>query len=100
MFFYTRKVKNNNHENTVDADILVYDSINLSKVIRTIEMDNGDYLVLMDDLHQRRESVPVRNKKGEVTGHKNETNTFQSEVAILKSTGDTERFEDHRREAS
>jgi len=89
MFFYTRKVKSDHPEGD---DTLVVDSFNVSKVIRTIEMDNGDYLVLLDDLHSRKENVPVRNKKGEITSYKNETNTFQSELTLLKSTGDTERF--------
>jgi len=89
MFFYSRKVKSDNPE---EGDKFVQDALNPAKIIRVITLDNGDYLVLMDDLHSRRESVPVRNKKGEITSYKNETNTFQSEVNLLKETGDVERF--------
>jgi len=89
MFFYSRKVKSDNPE---EADKFVQDALNPAKIIRVIVTDSGDYLVLMDDLHQRRESIPVKNKKGEVTSYKNETNTFQSEISILKETGDVERF--------
>jgi hypothetical protein len=28
--------------------------------------------------------VPIRNKKGEITGMKNEVNAFQSELTVLK----------------
>ncbi len=87
-FIYTRKTPMTpDHKDYVEGGenmIIVRDSLNVTKIIRCITMDNGDLLVLMDDLHQRKQEVPIRNKKGQITGMKNEVNAFQSEVTILR----------------
>ncbi len=84
-FIYTRKVPMPPKEGESELQYkLAKDCFNINKVIRAIEMDNGDLFVLLDDLHQRKQEVPIRNKKGEITGMKNEINAFQSELTVLK----------------
>jgi len=58
------------------------DSINTSKIIRSVEMEDGHILVLLDDIHQRTQKVPILNKKEEITGYKNQTDTFQTEAHL------------------
>lgn len=80
LFWYTRKVGENE----------VKDCINLSKVIRAITVENGELLVLLDDIHERIQEIPMTDKKGKVTGTKNSRGTFQTEVYLSKN--DAERF--------
>ena len=90
-FYYTRKEP---VAPTTEGEELTFkeykDSINLDKVIRSIELDNGQRLVLLDDLHERVREVPVRNAKGAVTSIKREKDAFQSEIYL--SAEDSERF--------
>ena len=69
----------------------VVDVINLNKVIRALLMPEGHLLVLLDDLHTRKQEVPMYNKKKEITGYKHEMGTFQSEIFITKKE-DIENF--------
>jgi len=86
-FVYTRMLENDSSE----AIIYVKDSFNIEKVVRTITMDDGRTLVLLDDLHERVQEVPEINPKtGMMTGMKRERNTFQSEIYLTKEDG--ERF--------
>lgn len=79
-FFYTRKDQ---------AGDEFLDSFNLDKVIRSISYPD-EVLVLLDDLHERSETVPVYNKAGKITAYKKEKNTYQSEIHLSKEDG--ERF--------
>lgn len=88
-FYYTRKEPVHPKEGDTGLVFREFkDSFNPSKVIRTIEMDNGGVLVLLDDIHQRKQEVPIRNKKGQQTGIKNEVNAFQSEINLSKEDGE------------
>ena len=58
------------------------DSINVDKIIRTVEMEDGTLLVLLDDIHQRLQEQPVMNKQGKITAYKNVMGTFQSEIYL------------------
>lgn len=58
------------------------DSFNLDKVIRSIQLDTGGRLVLLDDLHERFREVEVTNSKGKVTAIKREKDVFQSEITL------------------
>lgn len=80
-FIYTRKDKDGKE---------IKDTINLTKVIRSIELEEGTRLVLLDDIHKRRQEVPILNKKRAVTGYKNQEDTFQTEVTLSKE--DSARF--------
>jgi len=86
-FVYTRMLEDESSNKT----IYVKDSFNIEKVVRTITMDDGRTLVLLDDLHERVQEVPdVNPKTGKMTGMKRERNTFQSEIYLTKEDG--ERF--------
>jgi hypothetical protein len=61
------------------------------KVIRTIIVENGNRLVLLDDIHERSTEVPDTNpKNGQIRGYKRERNTYQTEIYL--SPDDSERF--------
>lgn len=87
-FYYVRKEKLPVQVEGKEPEFRDFeDSFSLDMVIRSLEMENGERLVLLNDLHRRKERVPIRNKKGEVTGVKNEENTFQSEIYLSKEDG-------------
>lgn len=78
LFFYTRKVGggtgNGPEKNYTD-------SFNLNKVIRSIQMDDNELLILLDDIHERSEEVPDV-KNGKMVGKKRERNTYQTEIRL------------------
>jgi hypothetical protein len=75
----------------VEGEKEMQDCLNLQKVIRAISLPDNTLLVLMDDLHQRMQEIPVHNKQGKVTAMKNVMNAFQSEI-ILSKIEDIENF--------
>ena len=81
-FFYTR----------VDGDKTFKDSFNVNKVVRSITMEDGRTLVLLDDLHERSTDVPdIDLKTNKMKGMKRQRDTFQSEVYLTAE--DAARFE-------
>ena len=89
-FFYTRKeLKSGTPENPVYNEFR--DSFNLDKVIRTVGIEDGRLLVLLDDLHERAQEMPdVDPRTNKVKGIKRQRNTFQSEIYL--EGDDIERF--------
>jgi len=89
-FFYTRKeLKSGTPENPVYN--VFRDSFNINKVIRSIAIEDGRVLVLIDDLHERAQEVPdIDPRTNKVKGVKRQKNTFQSEVYLEPE--DVERF--------
>lgn len=81
-FFYTRKEQVNGPEG--ETTLKEYrDSININKIIRSVEMEDGRILILMDDIHQRILEVPNINlKTNKMVGMKKETGTYQSEIYL------------------
>ena len=81
-FFYTRKeLKSGTPENPVYNEFR--DSFNINKVVRTLTIEDGRVLVLLDDLHERAQEVPdVDPKTNRVKGVKRQRNTFQSEIYL------------------
>lgn len=80
-FFYTR----------TEGDKTFRDSFNINKVIRSVSMENGELLVLLDDLHERSQEVPdIDLRTNKMKGTKRQRNTFQSEITL--SVDDAERF--------
>jgi hypothetical protein len=56
-----------------------------------MSIENGQRLVLLDDIHERSIPKPVRNPKtGAVKGYQKERDTYQTEVYL--SPEDSERF--------
>lgn len=89
-FFYTRKeLKSGTPDNPVYN--IFRDSINMNKVIRSVGIEDGRLLILLDDLHERAQEVPeVDLRTNKVKGIKRQRNTFQSEIYL--EAEDVERF--------
>ena len=89
-FFYTRKeLKSGTPENPVYNTFR--DSFNINLVIRTISIEDGRLLVLLNDLHERAQEVPdIDPRTNKVKGVKRQRNTFQSEIYLEPE--DVERF--------
>lgn len=89
-FFYTRKeLKSGTPDNPVYNTFR--DSFNMNKVIRTVGMEDGRLLVLLDDLHERSQEVPdIDARTNKMKGIKRQRNTFQSEIYLEPE--DVERF--------
>ena len=89
-FFYTRKeLVSGTPENPEFKEYR--DSLNVEKVVRTLTVEDGRLLVLLDDLHERAQQVPdVDPKTNKMKGYKRERNTFQSEIYL--DPADAERF--------
>ena len=82
-FYYTRKeVAQPQPGDTEPRFNEGIDTFNLDKVIRSIQMDNGGRLILLDDIHERIQQVEVKNSKGKVTAIKREKDAFQSEIHL------------------
>ena len=81
-FFYTRKeLKSGTPENPVYNEFR--DSFNIEKVVRSLSIEDGRTLILLDDLHERSQEVPdVDPKTNKVKGIKRQRNTFQSEIYL------------------
>jgi hypothetical protein len=72
-FYYTRK----------EGEKEMTESFNVNKVIRTLTIEDGRTLVLLDDLHERVIEVPVYNPStGKLKEMRRERNTYQSELYL------------------
>ena len=89
-FFYVRTETKTVGEQQVETDY--FDSFNVEKVIRSITLEDGQLLVLLDDMHERMRNVDVYNHKGVKTGVKREKTVYQSEIYL--KPGDAKRFRD------
>lgn len=90
-FFYTRKEIGPHGEGAQPEIISFSDSFNINKVIRTLEVEDGRMLVLLDDIHERAQMVPdVDTKTNKMKGYKRERNTVQTEVTL--EVEDAQRF--------
>jgi hypothetical protein len=89
-FFYTRKeLKSGTPENPVYNEFR--DSFNMEKVVRSLTIEDGRVLILLDDLHERAQEVPdVDPRTNKVKGMKRQKNTFQSEIYLEPE--DAQRF--------
>lgn len=81
-FFYTRKeLKSGTPENPVYTEFR--DSFNINKVIKSIAIEDGGVLVLLDDLHESSQEIPdVDVRTNKVKGVKRQRNTFQSKIYL------------------
>ena len=82
LFFYTRKeLVSGTPENPEFKEYR--DSLNVNKIVRTLTMEDGRVLVLLDDLHERAHTVEdVDVKTGRVKGLKRQKDIFQSEIYL------------------
>lgn len=91
LFYYTRKETIQPKEGETEVKFKEFrDAINLNKVIRILQLEDDRVLILMDDLHQRPQEIPIKNKQGRITSYKREINIFQSEIYLEKE--DAKRF--------
>ena len=99
-FFYTRKERVPNpvekDETSSSSSEVTYsekvyiDSFNVDLIIRSKELPTGQVIVLLNDLHEQYDNVPMISNSGKVTGMRKEKATYQSEIIIEPE--DTERF--------
>ena len=89
-FFYSRTEKTPGTEGDEVIVKTYRDSINVDKIIRSV--DFGEYIiVLLDDIHERTTEVPIINtKSNKMTGTKKQTAVYQTEVYLYGE--DIERF--------
>ena len=81
-FYYTR----------TEGEKSFKDSLNINKVVRTVTLEDGRTLVLLDDLHERSQDVPdIDIKTNKMKGMKRQRDTFQSEIYL--NAEDALRFE-------
>lgn len=89
-FFYTRKEISGGTPEAPEYKEF-RDSFNVSKVIRSITLEDGRILVLFDDMHERAQEVPdVDPKTKRMKGMKRERNMYQTEIFL--DAPDAERF--------
>jgi hypothetical protein len=81
-FFYTRKeLVSGTPENPEFKEFR--DSFNINKIVRSITMEDGRILVLLDDLHERSRDVEdIDLKTNRMKGYKRQRDTFQSEIYL------------------
>ena len=89
-FFYSRTISLPGDDNNPPKDIIVQDSFNVDCILRTFQGSDKLTVVVLDDLHERIDEVPVANKQGKITGTKNKTVVYQSEIRL--DAKDTKRF--------
>ena len=87
-FFYTRREPIQGKEGEFN---FFRCSFNTDMIIRTEELENGNVLVLLNDIHQRPQYVDIKNKAGKITSTKREMQTFQSEIYLTEQY-DIDRF--------
>ena len=89
-FFYTRREP---IQGTDPVEFKEFtDSLNITKVIRSVRMDDENLVVLLDDIHERIKEVPnINTKTNKVIGMKKVSEVFQTEVYLQGE--DIERFE-------
>jgi hypothetical protein len=81
-FYYTR----------TEGEKSFKDSFNINKAVRTVTLEDGRTLVLLDDLHERSQEVPdIDPKTNKMKGTKRQRDTFQSEIYL--NAEDAARFE-------
>jgi len=88
-FYYTRKEAIEGTDPVEYAEFL--DSINLNKVIRTVQTASDTVVVLLDDMHERVTEVPnINTKTNKVIGTRKKVEVYQTEAYL--SGKDIERF--------
>ena len=81
-FFYTRKeLVSGTPENPEFKEFR--DSFNINKVIRSVTMEDGRSLVLLDDIHERSRDVEdIDLKTNKMKGYKRQRDVFQTEIYL------------------
>lgn len=83
-FFYKRKEVQAPKPGEEGPQFKEYtDSFDITRVIRSVEMEDGKISVALDDTHERiQHNVPIYSKTNQITGYKNEKYTYQSVITL------------------
>jgi hypothetical protein len=90
-FFYTRTVTQQAEgtegvENTVTSTFR--DSLNLEMVIRSVTLPTGEVVVLLNDIHEQLQQIPVINHEtNEVENYREVRTNVQSEINLSPEDG-------------
>jgi len=86
-FFYTRIVRTPGGEEGTVIERMFRDSFNLEKVIRSVTLETGEVIVLLDDVHEQIQQMPVMGKNGKPTSYKEIRTMVQSEITLTPEDG-------------
>ncbi len=86
MFFYERREKTKDSKEDGVGDNIYTDGFNTNNVVRSVVLENGTTLVLLNDMHERLEQVAKGVKNGKMIYTK-ERNTYQSECILNEKDG-------------
>ncbi len=91
-FFYTRtEIIQSKEKDAKPTTKTYYESFNMDFVIRSVVLQDGRRLVLLNDIHERTTEQPdINTKTNKVRGMKKIRQTYQSEVFL--DTKDSEKF--------
>jgi len=81
-FFYTRTEVTPPEGEDPPVINKFQDSFNLDLVLRSMEIPGKKFVVMLDDLHERTEEIPITNKHNKVQGTKKNLVTYQSEIIL------------------
>jgi hypothetical protein len=80
-FYYTRKEPIEGTDPVEYAEFT--DSINVNKIIRSVQTSSDTIVVLLDDMHERVTEVPnINTKTNKVIGTKKKVEVFQTEAYL------------------
>lgn len=75
--FYYKKTR------AEQPDVVDFESFNIEKIIRTVIGEDGNTIVLLDDLHERDVMAPVYDKaRTKIISYKKERDVYQSEIHL------------------
>lgn len=86
-FFYTRTVRTQGGSEDVILESKFRDSFSLSKVIRSVTVENGNVIVLLDDVHEQIQQMPIGGKNGKPHSFKEIRTMVQSEITLNAEDG-------------
>ena len=87
--FYYQRIETVKGEDGSPVEKIFTDSFNINTVIRTVQMEDGRTLVLLNDIHERAQNVPeIDPRTNKMKGMKRERNTYQSEIYLTKEDAD------------
>lgn len=90
-FYYTRKeIKQPEYGDTEVKFEEFTDSMNLQYVVRSIGLDNGERVVILDDFKEFSQEVELKSNKGNSKGVGTRRKSAQSEIYLNKE--DAEKF--------
>ena len=72
------------------VELTLIDTFNMDAVLRTIGLPDGKRVVLLRDVHEHIQEVPVESKAGKIVNYRTQRFTAQTEIILSKE--DSERY--------